>query len=946
MKIKVLAVIASVVLGAVGVKATVYHNETHKVTHFDYSGYTFTYEENGETKTANLTDEARTPDHMIALLKEVYTNPEIPGIHYAYDSLGLTQSRKIDYNSFGHKGTPWKDDKSVKYPTPYGDGMTLLLVQCKNDFSVNDLKKTKDPKEYMAKAYESIKLMPNFTRVNDPVNPGYLFTIDGVANRFFFISKGKPRSAWTRPLYRLFEQISPVNAHDGEQETTSFIENMRAGESFYCYHDCTDVCTVSENNKGHWFTISDEGESYSLKNLALFIPDRRFEYELTDKADDYNSKEYFNEYGNTQDPDPANWDHNMMPRTLMYRVDLTTTLTPPEIDEDDDDDYFTITLDWTSSFMGMDVPEHFWVYQVEGNTRTELDLLQPQPVTCNTFSFKVKREIDPQQFKFVVVGAPMNLEEDGSLILDSNDNPLVTISAESRVCTVNIPGLDPFFSQVSQYRSRYDYEQQINIYKNEVTVAPSTPKDYLAIKNNQDPFFLTRTDDEGNKVQIATVKFTEKESGEGYDYEVTYNNDSQVTNIKFDNSEPITTGSFNSFADAQVKVLDRFTASTENNEQSGHYTYLLEQTADKFSNPLIIPVYKTDENVQHMACTREEVEADVDHSMFGKPDNLVTFNVFKDPLGDLMQYDLYAIDENNNTLKRVAKVEKFDNYGNYYVFNYVNEGANATSGEVSNIQVDESGAGVAIRDVTASTKTKRNYVPVITTRCGGDPNLENTYGCDLKGLDYPKVAITVWGKVKSASSFGSNTDRYMGYGTNLTITPTLTDDAQYAYYYRVWRLPSEGSTYEEEVLLNDEQSIETADWEKDYDQIKDFYPGNDRIRIRDVFVDRETETGKTRTVKYVVRLYATNISEDDMPAHSMLRGTDGRDFLVSEETVNVYFNDDTPTGLEQLAISNDVAGVTYYNIMGVASEKPFDGVNIVVTRYKNGRTSTKKEVKF
>ena len=37
-----------------------------------------------------------------------------------------------------------------------------------------------------------------------------------------------------------------------------------------------------------------------------------------------------------------------------------------------------------------------------------------------------------------------------------------------------------------------------------------------------------------------------------------------------------------------------------------------------------------------------------------------------------------------------------------------------------------------------------------------------------------------------------------------------------------------------------------------------------------------------------------------------------------------------------------VVGVSYYNLMGVESKKPFDGVNIIVTRYSDGSTSTAK----
>ena len=44
--------------------------------------------------------------------------------------------------------------------------------------------------------------------------------------------------------------------------------------SYLCYHDCGDVGTVGD---GHWFTISQSGEAFSLKNLTIFIPDRRLE---------------------------------------------------------------------------------------------------------------------------------------------------------------------------------------------------------------------------------------------------------------------------------------------------------------------------------------------------------------------------------------------------------------------------------------------------------------------------------------------------------------------------------------------------------------------------------------------------------------------------------------------------------------------------------------------
>jgi hypothetical protein len=53
----------------------------------------------------------------------------------------------------------------------------------------------------------------------------------------------------------------------------------------------------------------------------------------------------------------------------------------------------------------------------------------------------------------------------------------------------------------------------------------------------------------------------------------------------------------------------------------------------------------------------------------------------------------------------------------------------------------------------------------------------------------------------------------------------------------------------------------------------------------------------------------------------------------------------TPTAVIELNGMKAVAGVTYYNLMGIESSKPFEGINIVVTRYSNGSISTAKVLK-
>ncbi|MBQ4138765.1 MAG: hypothetical protein II592_04395, partial [Muribaculaceae bacterium] len=71
----------------------------------------------------------------------------------------------------------------------------------------------------------------------------------------------------------------------------------------------------------------------------------------------------------------------------------------------------------------------------------------------------------------------------------------------------------------------------------------------------------------------------------------------------------------------------------------------------------------------------------------------------------------------------------------------------------------------------------------------------------------------------------------------------------------------------------------------------------------------------------------------------------GKDVVTPDSNKNVMpFNldDSTITAIQDIEKGKTVSNVKYYNIMGVESNKPFDGVNIVVTRYSDGTISTTK----
>ena len=51
-----------------------------------------------------------------------------------------------------------------------------------------------------------------------------------------------------------------------------------------------------------------------------------------------------------------------------------------------------------------------------------------------------------------------------------------------------------------------------------------------------------------------------------------------------------------------------------------------------------------------------------------------------------------------------------------------------------------------------------------------------------------------------------------------------------------------------------------------------------------------------------------------------------------------------PTAINTVNVNGEVVGVEYVNSLGVVSKRPFSGMNIVVTRYSDGTTTSVKKI--
>ncbi|MBQ0120024.1 MAG: hypothetical protein KBT13_02730, partial [Bacteroidales bacterium] len=96
---------------------------------------------------------------------------------------------------------------------------------------------------------------------------------------------------------------------------------------------------------------------------------------------------------------------------------------------------------------------------------------------------------------------------------------------------------------------------------------------------------------------------------------------------------------------------------------------------------------------------------------------------------------------------------------------------------------------------------------------------------------------------------------------------------------------------------------------------------------------------------------AVTVTGFDAPSHAPALKAEGDDLTklqnlygkAAEKEVNTG-NDGIVTGINDIA-SKEVQSVRFVNVAGQMSDKPFEGVNIVVTKYTDGSTQAVKMVK-
>lgn len=856
---------------------------------------TYTWiDDDGIEHTSSLTDVARGPKQIMALLNKVYTDPTIPGMinHTEWTTDGAHQypqipegesaaaynindyqhsQKTVNYDRQARVGYTWDPNTqeirwvSNKYvswincdkpvPQPNREGSTVLIVQIKDTWHADDIldyygngPMTKVDEAirdsaFINDAFESVHVITNQLHVDDPDNPGDIFLIDNITtSRFYFIAKGRVRnsSAGKSPLYLTYEQISPV-VTDNPRDDMS--DALNAGEVYNFSHDCYDVfrgdriAEYDNNYIPHYAQLSgfdddrDNIEARALQNLTLFLPYKRFVH-----PENGNTEGFIYSYSGEENLTTS-------PKMLLYKAQLEAETTPSSAETG----YYDIKLDWNSWFdtekLKADVGEQFYVYlidddgnkallndAIDANDDYHCDATLANPTTLRTYTYRVKQLREQQRFTFIVIANPQGSE----------------MFVQTNVARVVVPGNEKFFLDGAKYRSRYDLANEKNVYQNTLRLNPNT--DYNSISTEADFYEMYRTPAGGTPEKIATITFTR--NGDSYDYTVNYVAATQDSQLTYNDDAPVISGTINS--QGHIDIVDRFTASTADNTHPAGYSYILSSNggnAEPSSNSYSVPVFKTVNAVALAGFSHDEIMADTDHSLAEDKQVQFHFEAQMDPEQLISRYDVHRVHsaDYHTHIGRLRKVGANSmsliglNHATGHMVVDLGHIADAATKRV--VQVYD--------DLEYCPTNKPEYVTEIYSSAfdiGGKPatGVENHYGSKIVQTQVPELNVTVKNTSRTDRMLiPDRSKQVMGYSAHIEFEPSLGHELTDVYFYRAWRVNDDGT----ETLLNesDDQAFDNVT-SSDYNALRATWPGNNAVSINDIYMADAIPEQRTETV--------------------------------------------------------------------------------------------------
>ena len=882
-----------------------------------YAAKTYTWTDaNGASHTSSLVDPATNPYQIYDMLRWVYCNPEIPGIKYTAVTNGdVYYGEQYDLESSWlstyHVDPGWGIyDNDVT--APYEEGHTLFLVKLKNYTNQPSAHTTSKAQiiNIFNTCIESVTLITDAMRVGDGDNVGSIVNIEGEFNRFFILGKGKsyyvdPTTSDNEPpyapFYNMFEEYSPTTKDSGS-EIKDFYDKMTAGAIYPVIHDCSSVMRME-----HYFSMAGKNgtQEKSLTGMFLYIPDNR--YQLY--------------------PENRNYDPDHQPQVGIYVIELGAQAA------DNGDHTYTVQLDWTSKLneaVGSEVPQNYtvYVYVTDETGTTRVELVQ---TTETTYSYVVPQDEHSYTITYVVYGEAI---ENNAFNTWSNDASVV------------IPGWNDFISlTLKHYESDFVKAEGKNYYRNFMGIINDvnaiTPEN---IDNGMNTIIVNRFDADLPDVQmpIATITFTNNNGNVRYSIE--YVEQNILPGYNLNQINVATSGNLGNYAAgavvdlSSIQIVDQFAESVEGNEHPDMYGYVL-TLGEKTSNDVEVPVTKVDATIDGYY-TKAQVDNDTDL------DNLLPVNVKS------ANFELYL--ENNARLYYYTLDRGIDAAPSQQI-SYLQRRTDGTFIEMNDAlgnagNVYDEGI-LNYYDDPAYTGTPGQYIsylPIAWTfgtgrvKQGLDGiNNENSYGSPVIRTGVGSVDYTNRGtKTVNEAYYWLDEDGNMCtlFNPILDIVGSVPEDASVEYIpymYRVWRLSNDVRNFKKEWNLGDGTFYFVNDEETPREPAKliaEEYTNQPEITVGNSNDELAFGALYSPSIEFLVRFYYVKAD----------RATNENKYYVVQQRLP-WTN--IATAVSEISTAGQEVSKTYVNAQGVKSDKPFDGVNIVITRYSDGTTQTTKVVR-
>lgn len=953
-----------------------------------YKGRTYTWTNaNGGAVTSNLADPATDPRQIMALLKEVYTNKEIPGIWQCGYTKDGKREGTIDYtiDNGWYSNDPIYDAYGILEGDykPNEEGYTTLIVKVKDDWKpvMKQYLSQDETLNYIANSIESVQILTDGVYIpatgtdgkKNP-NPGAVYRLSGSASRLFFMSKGRGRE-WDKtvihnyaPFNGMFEEYSPV-AVSGGQVVENFYTKLVDGDIFKVEHDCSSVPA----NEHYFCMMGSKGtKKFDVTDLIVTVPDYRLW-----KWDD-------RDYQGSTKSKYTNYNKNYAPSLGLYGIQLEATATPAAGEE------YTVELKWTSTLnkiTGNEIDQRFkvWVRAEDGGLKPLLDANDNQveiaPGETFQYNYNVKQGFEGREITYVVSGQPTDALFINYKEVYSNDDK------------VFIPGLDPDeglrLSIGTTSTSDYDLATETNQYKNLITIDHNLVKTHVRYGNlkagSKLAFYRYDVDRKSEPKKIAELEIVsvdKRENGSKYylDYKYNlsfFNQENEATHktnltgatypleTNYDYTENTTNEiDFNGFKINSFN--DEFCASTATNDHPASYEYkasfseLNPATQQELHSAYsTIKVHKTTPDLTDKAITLEDVENDNVCSTRiykGEHDASPAIQFTLDQDRRIAEYSVGKIrNKEQSESEEVGLAQRLPSW-NYAIYENGSFKQNVSHTEIP--QIHDASAKVG----------KNDYVSVIKTyRADGT---YNTYGSPINTTYKLKASVDVNDnhKVMSEYVFTSNGKKGRYYQTDLKITADGTDNYEIVKY-RVWRHTDRAMEIVPQYMARLEQDTHPivmnsdADGNPSIDQnhnsIKEFelvdrpdvgfYPeqidnsNSKSIHVYDTFGASDVSEYGNLDVTYIVRLYAKPEAGNTSARAKATTPILAKEYYIGEATITVSFEENTPTGLfDFVAETKTPVRVQYVNMLGQKSDTPFSGMNVVITTYTDGSHSTAK----